>query len=109
MEPVRIGVIGGSGLYGMPELADVQEHVIETPYGPPSDAVIIGTLAGQRVAFLPRHGRGHVLAPSEVAYRANIFALKVLGVQQVIGVSACGSLREEFMPGHIRSEERRVG
>ncbi len=101
MEPVRIGVIGGSGLYGMPELADVQEHVIETPYGPPSDVVIIGTLAGQRVAFLPRHGRGHVLTPAEVAYRANIFALKVLGVQQVIGVSACGSLREEFMPGHI--------
>jgi 5'-methylthioadenosine phosphorylase len=101
MEPVRIGVIGGSGLYNMPELTDVEEQQIETPFGPPSDAVRIGTLAGQRVVFIARHGRGHVLMPSEVPYRANIYALKVLGVQQVISVSACGSLREEFAPGHI--------
>jgi 5'-methylthioadenosine phosphorylase len=101
MEPVRIGVIGGSGLYNMPELTNVEEQPIETPFGPPSDAVRIGTLAGQRVVFIARHGRGHVLTPSEVPYRANIYALKVLGVQQVISVSACGSLREEFAPGHI--------
>jgi 5'-methylthioadenosine phosphorylase len=85
----------------MPELTDVEEQPIETPFGPPSDAVRIGTLAGQRVAFIARHGRGHVLTPSEVRYRANIFALKVLGVQQVISVSACGSLREECAPGHV--------
>ncbi len=101
METVRLGVIGGSGLYHMPELTDVREEVIETPYGPPSDAILIGTLAGERVAFLPRHGRGHVLTPSEVPYRANIYALKQLGVEQIIAVSACGSLREEFAPGHI--------
>jgi 5'-methylthioadenosine phosphorylase len=101
MESVRIGVIGGSGLYGMPELTDVKEYALETPFGPPSDSLMVGTLAGQRVAFLPRHGRGHVLTPSEVPYRANMFALKTIGVQQVIGVSACGSLREEFAPGHI--------
>lgn len=101
MDPVRIGVIGGSGLYQMPELADIEERRIDTPFGPPSDAIIIGTLAGQRVAFLPRHGRGHVLTPSEVPYRANIYALKSLGVRQVIAISACGSLREDFAPGHV--------
>jgi 5'-methylthioadenosine phosphorylase len=101
MEPVRIGVIGGSGLYHMPELTGIEEVKIETPFGAPSDAVRIGTLAGQRVAFLARHGRGHVLTPSEVPYRANLCALKTLGVQQVISVSACGSLNEMFAPGHI--------
>ncbi len=101
MDPVPIGVIGGSGLYSMPELTDVEERRVSTPFGPPSDAVLIGTLAGQRVAFLPRHGRGHVLTPSEVPYRANIYALKALGVQQIIAVSACGSLREDFAPGHV--------
>jgi len=100
-QPVRIGVIGGSGLYNMPELTDIQERRVQTPFGVPSDTLMIGTLAGQRVAFLPRHGRGHILTPSEVPYRANIYALKLLGVQQVISVSACGSLREEFAPGHI--------
>jgi 5'-methylthioadenosine phosphorylase len=85
----------------MPELTDVEEHQLNTPFGSPSDAVMIGTLAGQRIAFIPRHGRGHVLTPSEVPYRANIYALKSLGVMQVIGVSACGSLREELAPGHI--------
>jgi 5'-methylthioadenosine phosphorylase len=101
MEPIQIGVIGGSGLYRMPELTDVEEHRLDTPFGPPSDAVMIGTLAGQRIAFIPRHGRGHVLTPSEVPFRANIYALKSLGVMHVIGVSACGSLREEFAPGDI--------
>lgn len=101
MNPVRIGVIGGSGLYNMPELTEIEEQRVTTPFGSPSDAVTIGTLAGQRVAFLPRHGRGHVLTPSEVPYRANIYALKALGVQQVIAVSACGSLREDFAPGHV--------
>src|SRR5512138_757837 len=101
MEPVRIAVIGGSGLYHMPEVTDVEEHRISTPFGAPSDAIVIGTLRGQRVAFLPRHGRGHVLTPSEVPYRANIYALKTLGVTHVIAVSACGSLREELEPGHI--------
>ncbi|MBN1200255.1 MAG: S-methyl-5'-thioadenosine phosphorylase [Anaerolineae bacterium] len=101
MESIRIGVIGGSGLYNMPELAAVEEQHIETPYGLPSDTVLTGMLAGQRIAFIPRHGRGHTLMPSEVPYRANIYALKVLGVRYVIGVSACGSLREGLAPGHI--------
>ncbi len=101
MEPVRIAVIGGSGLYHMPEVTDVEEYRINTPFGVPSDAIVIGTLRNQRVAFLPRHGRGHVLTPSEVPYRANIYALKTLGVTHVISVSACGSLKEELAPGHI--------
>jgi 5'-methylthioadenosine phosphorylase len=101
MEPVRIAIIGGSGLYKMPEFTDVAEHHIDTPFGPTSDAIIIGNLRGQRVAFVPRHGRGHVLSPSEVPYRANIYALKTLGVESVIAVSACGSLNVELAPGHI--------
>ncbi len=101
MESVRFAIIGGSGLYAMPELRDVREYPITTPFGPPSDTIRIGTLGSERVAFLPRHGRGHVLTPSEVPYRANIFALKSLGVTHVIGVSACGSLREELAPGHV--------
>ena len=101
MEPVRIAIIGGSGLYHMPEFTDAVEHDIDTPFGPPSDAVVIGNLRGQRVAFLSRHRRGHVLTPSEVPYRANIYALKTLGVTHVISVSACGSLREALEPGHV--------
>lgn len=101
MAEVRIGVIGGSGVYSMPELTEVEERVIDTPFGSPSAPVVIGTLAGERVAFLARHGRGHVLTPSEVPYRANIMAFKQLGVQHVISISACGSLREDFAPGHI--------
>jgi 5'-methylthioadenosine phosphorylase len=100
-EPVRIGVIGGSGLYKMPQLTDVEEHQVDTPFGPPSDAIITGKLEGTRVAFLPRHGRGHTLLPGEVPYRANIYALKSLGVERIISVSACGSLREDYAPGHI--------
>jgi 5'-methylthioadenosine phosphorylase len=101
MEPVRIAVIGGSGVYTMPEVTNAAEHRIDTPFGPTSDAIVIGDLHGQRVAFLPRHGRGHVLTPSEVPYRANIYALKTLGVTHMISISACGSLKEEFAPGHV--------
>ena len=101
MENVRYAVIGGSGLYTMPELTDVQEVHIATPFGPTSDSIKIGTLHGQRIAFLPRHGRGHVLTPSEVPYRANIYALKTLGVKHIVAVSACGSLQERLPPGSI--------
>ncbi len=96
-----LGVIGGSGLYAMPGLTVVEERVIQTPYGDPSDPIVIGTLAGQRVAFLARHGRGHRHTPTEVNYRANIWALKSLGLQHVLSISACGSLREDYAPGHI--------
>jgi 5'-methylthioadenosine phosphorylase len=101
MEPVKIGVIGGSGLYEMEGLAGVEEVTISTPFGDPSDAVIVGTLEGQRVAFLPRHGRGHRISPTELNSRANIYALKSLGVKYIVAVSACGSLREGMAPGHI--------
>ncbi len=101
MEPVRFAVIGGSGLYHMPEVTVTTEYRVDTPFGKTSDAIVIGTLRGQRVAFLPRHGRGHVLTPSEVPYRANIYALKSLGVTHVLSISACGSLKEELEPGHV--------
>jgi len=94
-------VIGGSGLYGMPDLADVETHHLDTPFGPPSSPIVIGSLAGKRVAFLARHGEGHVHSPSEINYQANIYALKAIGVERVVSVSACGSLREDFEPGHI--------
>ena len=96
-----LAVIGGSGLYAMPGLTDIEERKIATPFGDPSDAVIIGTLQDKRVAFLPRHGRGHRFNPSEVNYRANIWALKSLGVKHVLSVSACGSLRLEMKPRDI--------
>ena len=99
--PIRIGVIGGSGLYQMEGLGDVEQRRISTPFGAPSDAIVIGTLEGVRVAFVARHGRGHPIMPTEVNYRANIFALKSLGVEQVISISACGSLREHLRPGEI--------
>jgi len=98
---VKIGIIGGSGLYNMSGLSDVSTEYVSTPFGEPSGAVVIGTLAGKRVAFLPRHGEGHVKNPSEVNYRANIYALKSLGVRFIIGISACGSLREDYAPGDI--------
>lgn len=101
MERVEVAVIGGSGLYEMDGLADVESVSVTTPFGDPSDDILIGTLHGRRVAFLPRHGQGHVLMPDEVPYRANIFALKTLGVKYVVSVSACGSLREEYEPGHV--------
>jgi 5'-methylthioadenosine phosphorylase len=101
MSIVELAIIGGSGLYDIPDLTDVSETVITTPFGPPSDNIILGTLHGRRVAFLPRHGRGHFLSPSDVPYQANIFALKKLGVKYIVSVSACGSLREDYAPGHI--------
>jgi 5'-methylthioadenosine phosphorylase len=97
----RIGIIGGSGLYGMEGLENVREVRVETPFGDPSDALILGELEGVPLAFLPRHGRGHRLSPSEIPFRANIYALKSLGVEWCISVSAVGSLREEIVPGHI--------
>ena len=101
MEKISLAVIGGSGLYQMAGLKDIEEHDLTTPFGKPSDPVVVGRLNGARVAFLARHGRGHRLTPSEVNYRANIFALKMLGVERIIAVSACGSLREDYAPGHI--------
>lgn len=100
-ENVEIGVIGGSGLYNMPKIADKTTIKVETPFGFPSGDIVIGTLSGKRVAFVPRHGPGHIYSPSVVPYRANIFALKKLGVKFIIAVNACGSLREEYAPGHI--------
>ena len=85
---VRIGIIGGSGLYQMPELTAIEEIKVDTPFGPPSDAFIVGTLEGERVAFLPRHGRGHRLTPTEVPFRANIYAMKLLGVERILSASA---------------------
>jgi len=100
-ETPQMAVIGGSGLYSMPGLKDTQELDISTPFGKPSSPIIVGTLEGKRLAFLARHGIGHHLSPSEVNYRANIYALKTLGVKNVISISACGSLREDYAPGHI--------
>ncbi len=98
METVNIGIIGGSGLYQMPELENVREQVVETPFGRPSDAFIIGELDGVTVAFLPRHGRGHKILPSELNFRANIYAMKMLGANYILSVSAVGSLREDYAP-----------
>lgn len=98
MPTARIAIIGGSGLYKMDGLSDVEEVAIQTPFGAPSGTIAIGTLAGERVAFLPRHGQGHRLSPSEVPSRANIYALKSLGVERIISISACGSLREDIAP-----------
>src|SRR5215212_846693 len=100
-EQVTLAIIGGSGLYEMPGLDDTREHSIDTPFGKTSAPIIVGTLEGERVAFLARHGIGHHLTPSEVPYRANIYALKSLGAQRIVSISACGSLQEEFAPGHI--------
>jgi len=98
MPRARVGVIGGSGLYQMEGLTEIEEVSVETPFGPPSDSITIGTLEGERVAFLPRHGRGHRISPSELPSRANIWALKSLGVEHIISVSACGSMREDIAP-----------
>jgi 5'-methylthioadenosine phosphorylase len=98
MTTAKIGIIGGSGLYQMPELKDVEEVLVETPFGPPSDAFIVGTLEGERVAFLPRHGRGHRLLPTELPFRANVYAMKLLGVERILSASAVGSLQERYAP-----------
>jgi len=97
----RVGIIGGSGLYEIEGLGEVTEVLPETPYGRPSDPIVLGTLAGVRVAFLPRHGRGHRISPSELPVRANIWAMKMLGVTHLISISAVGSLRENFAPRDI--------
>jgi 5'-methylthioadenosine phosphorylase len=94
----EIGIIGGSGLYSMPGFEAQEEAVIETPFGSPSDNYVLGTLAGRRVAFLARHGRGHRLSPTELNYRANIYGMKKLGVERIISLSAVGSLKEEHRP-----------
>ena len=96
-----LAVIGGTGLYNMPGLQDMQEYDLTTPFGRPSAPIIVGTLEGQRVAFLARHGIGHHISPSEINYRANIYALKALGVNRIASISACGSLREDYAPGEI--------
>ena len=101
MDKVRIGIIGGSGVYQMEALTDIEEVRVSTPFGDPSDAITVGTLAGQRIAFLPRHGVGHRIMPTEVNSRANIYALKSLGVERIISVTACGSMKEEYAPRHI--------
>ncbi len=101
MSTIKLAIIGGSGLYKMTGLTDIEELTIDTPFGKPSDVIMAGTLHGRRVAFLPRHGRGHIHNPTEVPYRANIYALKTLGVKYAIAVSACGSLQERLAPGHI--------
>src|SRR5579871_2764207 len=97
-DAVKIGIIGGSGLYHMEGLTKTREVRVKTPFGDPSDAIVIGTLEGRRVAFLARHGRGHRFTPSEINYRANVCALKMLGAEQIISVSAVGSLKQEFPP-----------
>ncbi|MDG0854420.1 S-methyl-5'-thioadenosine phosphorylase [Roseateles puraquae] len=98
MNRARIGIIGGSGLYQMPGLTDVEEITLDTPFGAPSDKICVGRLAGVEVAFLARHGRSHSWIPSQIPYRANIYALKSLGVQYLLSVSAVGSMREEIAP-----------
>jgi 5'-methylthioadenosine phosphorylase len=100
-ELADLAIIGGSGLYEMPGLVAAREYNVDTPFGKTSAPIVVGTLEGTRVAFLARHGIGHHLTPSEVPYRANIYALKSLGVQRIVSISACGSLQEEFAPGHI--------
>lgn len=100
-ETLAFAVIGGSGLYQMQGLSDTREYEIETPFGKPSSPIVVGTLEGKRIAFVARHGIGHFISPSEVNYRANIYALKSLGATQIVSISACGSLREDYAPGHI--------
>lgn len=96
-----LAIIGGSGLYEIPGLKDPQEHKLDTPFGSPSAPIVIGNLAGQQVAFLARHGIGHHISPGEVNYRANIYALKSLGVERIVSISAVGSLRDDYAPGEI--------
>ncbi|HUE42848.1 MAG TPA: hypothetical protein VMP12_04750, partial [Candidatus Sulfotelmatobacter sp.] len=97
----EIGIIGGSGLYAMEGLTNTREVRIETPFGHPSDAFVIGTLEGKQVAFLARHGRGHRILPTELNFRANVYAMKLLGVDRIISVSAVGSLQEDLRPGEF--------
>ena len=96
-----VGIVGGTGLYMMADLADAQELAVTTPFGAPSSPIVLGTVAGRRVAFLARHGRDHGLLPTEIPYRANVYALRALGVRQVLAVSAVGSLREDLPPRSV--------
>jgi 5'-methylthioadenosine phosphorylase len=98
LQRAEIGIIGGSGLYAMPGLKNIREERVETPFGEPSDAFVLGELEGRKVAFLARHGRGHKLLPSELNFRANIYGMKALGVERILSVSAVGSLKEEHKP-----------
>ena len=98
MQQAEIGIIGGSGLYSMPGLTDIREVALQTPFGDPSDAYVLGTLEGRKVAFLARHGRGHRLLPTELNFRANIHGMKQLGVERILSISAVGSLKEEHKP-----------
>ncbi|MBI5950251.1 MAG: S-methyl-5'-thioadenosine phosphorylase [Chloroflexi bacterium] len=100
-EKATVAIIGGSGLYHMAGLQDAKEYSVNTPFGNPSAPIMVGMLENMCVAFLARHGQGHHLMPSEVPYRANIYALKSLGVERIVSISACGSLREDYAPGHI--------
>src|SRR5512141_3196528 len=95
-----LGVIGGSGLYQIAGFENAHTLDLDTPFGKPSAPVVVGTLEGQSVAFLARHGLGHHISPSEVNYRANIYVMKQLGVERIVSISACGSLREDYAPGH---------
>jgi 5'-methylthioadenosine phosphorylase len=101
IETPMLGIIGGSGLYQFPELVEVDTLEIDTPFGKPSSPIVVGKLIGKTVAFLARHGLGHCIPPTEVNYRANIYALKSLGINQVVSISACGSLRDDYSPGDI--------
>jgi 5'-methylthioadenosine phosphorylase len=100
-EQIRIGIIGGTGLYQMEGFTDVEEVALDTPFGKPSDLLMVGMLEGRRVAFLPRHGRGHRILPHELNFQANVFAMKLLGVEWILSVSAVGSLKERYEPLHV--------
>src|SRR5947199_5360280 len=98
LQQAEIGIMGGSGLYSMPGLTDIREVTVQTPFGEPSDAYVLGTLEGRKVAFLARHGRGHRILPSEINFRANIYGMKDLGVERILSMSAVGSLKQEHKP-----------
>jgi 5'-methylthioadenosine phosphorylase len=100
-EKILLAVIGGSGFYKMEGLSDIKEYDPQTPFGKASSPVVVGTLEGKKVAFIARHGIGHHIMPTEVPYRANIYALKMLGVERIVSINACGSLRDDYAPGHI--------
>ena len=101
MPQAKIAVIGGTGLYDIEGVTDTEEVNIDTPFGKPSDSIGVGKLGGVGIAFLPRHGRGHRISPTEVPSRANIYALKSLGVEHIIAINSCGSFKEEIKPGHL--------
>jgi len=101
MPQAKIGIIGGSGLYNIEGMADVEEVALDTPFGKPSDSIVVGRLEGVGIAFLPRHGRGHRISPTEIPARANIYALKSLGVERIIAINSAGSFKEEIKPGDL--------